>query len=245
MPNTPSTLAVLGCIATFLAAMTAHATDLIQESFLNPRGGNGFRVECPSGSYLTGFSGRAGAWIDTMTIACSPWLPGERRLGDPTLLEDRSVGTSGDGEPTASGCPAGWVILNETLLFSQWDDSGLLHSITFDCTPVEAAWRQIIPRSFGSRAPHTKQRPEWGYSPVKYHLCPRGEFATGIHGRSGLFIDAFGLICGSAPDLSVARTAPSNERNAQERIPNEAVVKPAPDAGVVMERNRGVTAPPE
>ena len=32
-----------------------------------------FAVSCPPGTYLTGFAGRVGDWIDQMRIVCSRW----------------------------------------------------------------------------------------------------------------------------------------------------------------------------
>jgi hypothetical protein len=189
-------------LASLIAASAAHATDLPeQHHHRNANGGAPFRVTCAPGSYLTGFSGKAGAWIDNMTIVCAPWLEGERRLMEAVVLEDHMVGRSDGGEATSSTCPAGWVISGPYRpTFSWWDDSGLVHSIEFNCTPPEIESDSRIPRAFGSASSVDPSANDYiGKLPQAPDACPPEEFATGIHGRSGLFVDAVGLICGVAP----------------------------------------------
>lgn len=194
--------AALGCVTLLFVASQAQATDLPVWDYRNPNGGRPYRIECGAGSYLTGFSGRAGTWVDTMAIACSPWLNKERALGDAFLVEDAWVGSSGGGDSTETHCPVGWVIAgSHRLIFSEWENSGLFHSIEFDCRPPDLQSDQRVGRTFGSSSPSAVRRRENDMATGRYGVCPPGEFATGIQGRSGLFVDALGLICRSAPEV--------------------------------------------
>lgn len=194
-----ATFTTLICTALVLAAPASSATVVSDEGYGQP-GGAPYRVECARGSYITGFAGRAGAWIDSMMIVCSPWRARERKLGEPEILADQLVGRSGGGEETSASCPAGWVVSGAyTPRFSDWDDdSVLLHSIEFNCTPPEFSPERRVPRAFGSDWSLAKMDRRWPGHPGT--ACPAGEFATGIHGRSGHFVDTFGLICGAPPD---------------------------------------------
>jgi hypothetical protein len=195
----PARAAAFVWIASSLAAPAASETVVPDEGYGQP-GGAPYRVECPAGSYLSGFSGRAGAWIDNMAIACSPWLNHERKIGEPEVLADRMIGNSLGGEETSASCPAGWVVSGEyTPRFSDWNDDGVLvHSIEFNCTPMAIEPEQHVPRAFGSHSPLENMYRRWPWHPGT--ACPFGEFATGIHGRSGLFVDTFGVICGPPPE---------------------------------------------
>jgi hypothetical protein len=182
-----------------ILAAPAESETVIREEGYGQAGGASYRVDCPAGSYLSGFHGRAGAWIDNMAIACSPWLARERKIGEPEVLADQMIGRSGGGEETSASCPAGWVVSGGyTPRFSDWDDDRvLLHSIEFSCTPMQIEPEQHVPRAFGSDSPLANMDRRWPGHPGT--ACPAGEFATGIHGRSGLFVDTFGMICREPP----------------------------------------------
>ncbi len=184
--------------AACLLVAPASATKVPEEGY-GAVGGAPYDVICAPDSYLTGFSGRAGAWIDQMAIVCSPWRAREKRLGEPAALADQMIGRSAGGEEISANCPAGWIISGPyTPRFSDWDDGVLVHSIEFNCTPPEIEPAQRVPRAFGSSSPLANMYRRWPGQPET--ACPSGEFATGIHGRSGLFVDSFGLICGPPPD---------------------------------------------
>src|SRR6185295_14224386 len=68
-----------------------------------------FTLECPAGSYMTGFEGYAGAWIDAMRIKCARWNEDSDKL-DPPIKTRSMVGRSGGGHETKAECPEGWFV---------------------------------------------------------------------------------------------------------------------------------------
>src|SRR5262245_48957572 len=49
------------------------------------KGGNPKRVDCEAGSYVIGFSGRAGDWLDNISALCAHWNSDTGSLQPPNL----------------------------------------------------------------------------------------------------------------------------------------------------------------
>jgi hypothetical protein len=216
----------VSAVAILFTAVSAAAPEELKE----------FRSECPRGSYLTGFEGRAGAWVDTIQIVCARWNAEQQKL-DPPKTQDFKHGRSQGGHPTQALCDSGSVVaghyVHDTAL---WGGRGrLLHHIDFDCHAARGNG-ELQPRSFGSQSPITKPRPVGGQ-------CRDGEFATGIRGWHATFVYLDSLICRRAPvlpaDLPVVLTKPVGR--AAER--DTGVVSAPPDDDRHISRDN-VTAPP-
>lgn len=154
-----------------------------------------YTVSCPAGSYLVGFEGRAGAWLDRVTPVCAAWVPTEGKLDAPRPLRDQAIGESGGGDPVSRLCPAGWAVGGHYTIFSARDPR-VVHSIEFTCLPIDGDTSQAVPRSFGSKSEGA----------TVDHIdtlfvgegCPTGTLASGIKGISGLFVDTLFLTCSEA-----------------------------------------------
>jgi hypothetical protein len=165
-------------------------------------GGNPFTLACEEGSYMTGFEGRAGAWIDKVTIHCAKWNAKTLKLGEPVSQSSSQgfAGWSDKGNPTDAHCPRGRLIAGPwTMRYTLDDDTVVLHSILFNCrTPGQQekfGWSDVYDWfHFGSDFPPRRVGDE------PHPGCPDGEVATGIDGRSGLYVDyRLRIICGPAP----------------------------------------------
>jgi hypothetical protein len=61
---------VVASLLTIMLGFRANATDVGPAG--DGPGGGPFRVMCPAGSFITGFSRRAGDWIDQLQLQCAP-----------------------------------------------------------------------------------------------------------------------------------------------------------------------------
>jgi len=195
--------------------------------------GSPFEVECERGSYLAGFEGRAGAWIDNLRIVCARWDAARGKLEPPAVFEGKQIGWSQGGEPTREKCPIGEGITGVYVQRYSRDDSAyVLHTIEFHCVGAVNGTRPLW-RKFGSTSPidtgWKDHKPDDG--------CPEGYLATGIYGRSGEFVDRFfGWVCRRRPvpfpdvDTKVSDAAKAKSYNSKwavggtRRIGNDVVM---------------------
>jgi hypothetical protein len=190
-------------------------------------GGGPFRIKC-DGGYVAGFEGRTGAFIDHMRILCSPWDGNARRLMGTKPLPI-TLGTSGGGGPARSACPVGWALF-EINFQNTWRDeahinTGFVHHINFKCAPPTGP--ETIWRLYGTDKPVAKPSGFLGEMMLLTFsaVCPPGQFAVGLHGRAGGYVDALGLICEPMP----AAPPPPPQASAP---PPPPAVTPAPDTPI-------------
>ncbi len=185
-------------ISTLFASATIPALAIDLQAQGSGRGGP-FRVSCPAGSFMTGFEGRTGAWIDNLRIVCASFDGSTRKFVNPRPAGGR-IGVSGGGGPSSAQCPADWAIARIKYQETKGDGpTNVGHSIAFTCAIANGP--DLVARHFGPlTTPENRPR---GSGPFGTELvetaCPAFEFATGLHGRAGIFIDAVGLTCGPLP----------------------------------------------
>jgi hypothetical protein len=189
--KTSVTIAISALALSF--AVPASAIDL--EVFGSGRGGP-FRVTCPAGSYVSGFEGRTGAWIDNFRIVCSSFDPASRRFSNPRPV-GATVGVSGKGGPSSARCPAGFAIARIKYQETAGDGpTPVGHSIAFLCGI--ATGMDLVARHYGPTSRPEVRGSKFG-ADFPETACPAFEFAVGVQGRAGIFVDALGLICGPLP----------------------------------------------
>lgn len=147
-------------------------------------GGTPFTRECPDGHVLTGVRYRRGLVLDGLGIRCRPVRP-DGTLG-PEISAGLMTGGNGGSAGTAS-CPANTVIASQ-----EGDITGLtLGAARLGChawVPGSRSWK-------GSQTRVLVVKP--GSGTPRKNTCAKGsEPATGIRGRHGGIVDAFGLRCG-------------------------------------------------
>jgi len=156
-------------------------------------GGNPFRFECPKGSYLVGFQGKAGEWIDRLQAMCAPWMHNANIFGPPTI--GPPIGDSRGGRTVVGTCNDSRVknrAIRDWLVEFLRSDNKFVARISLECITVG-------PPGPGRNFELGSLTPMPHFLDTALHVCPVGEVATGIHGRKGLFIDAIGLICSPFP----------------------------------------------
>ena len=138
-------------------ALPAQAIDLPVQG--SGRGGP-FRVACPGGSFMTGFEGHTGAWIDHFRIVCASFDASTRQLTNPRPVA-RTIGVSGGGGPSSASCPSGWAISGIHYQETKGDGpSNVGHSIGFTCAATVGT--EKVPRHFGPLSTPEERSRNWG-----------------------------------------------------------------------------------
>jgi len=199
-------LCVSGVMLLFV--LSAHAQSSVILPAIGGSGGGQFIARCPESQHLTGLELRTGDDVDAIRPLCVKAY-GPRETNPPSL-------TSGTGLVTVFKSPLG---LDTVKLEAGWyggTGGGLRNVVCPKDTPI------VIGMSVGVAGKNTRivhnidlfcgvaaaaQKPS-GFpgavydGPAGYALisdkqsCPVGLVAVGINGRSGIWVDSVGLICG-------------------------------------------------
>jgi hypothetical protein len=184
----------------------AYAT--MTEVFGGPGGGR-FSMTCATGNYLVGFRARAGGWVEAIGLLCASFDATTNKVGA-NFTRERWTGGKGGTEQEVY-CAPGEGVTGIGLAHTR---GGGLERQYVNTVDIRCQHRQEITTGCISSGEGC------GYIPAKvigtivftvgeYRYdrlyCPSNEFATGIQGRSGIFIDAIGLICAPPPVSRVMR----------------------------------------
>jgi len=197
--------------ATMLAA--ALAGNARADEYLAPiggPGGGGFHALCPDGQLLIGFDLRAADDVDAMRPVCATAY-GFNRVGD-VWQGDWHGGTGGRFE--AAICPGDRPIVYGLSVGAEGVDTIIVNAFSLECglaaeiQPPKQDPNRIDAGFHGpSYMPGSATRIWLGYGiggggkratgVYDRQRCPMGQVAVGVHGRSGIWLDAIGLICGA------------------------------------------------
>ena len=182
------------------------------DDYLMPIGGGGggpFEAHCPANQYLVGFDLYAADDVDAIRPLCVVAY-GLREVSPPAS-ESNWYGGSG-GRFTNVVCPSYTPIV--TGMFVAWEgvDTKVVNNIHLFCG--EAAGAQVVndvpsavfdaPKYEGSGLMHS-----YSGAGKETQRCPAGQLAVGLHGRSGIWVDAIGLICAPSVLASTGNTVSS------------------------------------
>lgn len=178
---------------------TGHAT---MTEVVGGPGGGAFTLSCGAGQFVVGFHARAGAWVDGIGLLCAPYDARARKLG----TSFARVGWTGGrgGTPQEVYCAPGEAVTGVGLAHTR--GRGLkreyVNSVDLLCQQRQRAERCISsgegcgPLSSVRKGTIVQTVHDYQYDRL---VCPSNEMATGIQGRSGIYVDAIGLICGPPP----------------------------------------------
>jgi hypothetical protein len=178
----------------------AQSTDLPVEG---GRGGGNFRADCGAGRYLRGVSIRAGSWVDAISVLCAVDTAPNGHLGK-WKREQRTGGTGGSPLLRDAACPPDQFVIGLKFGLTRGDNK-YIDWVAVQCIPIRGGSSSDICLHTGGGCPPAG---------MVWQSCPNfsgsQEWGKGIHGRSGAFVDALGLICGPQPAyLSAPRPAPT------------------------------------
>ncbi len=179
--------------------LSAHAQTDVMLPPLGGDGGSQFVARCPQGQFLTGFELRTGADVDAIRPICvAAYGPAE--VGPLEPYPSKFGGDGGDirqlvctRAPIVTSMYIGWegihtLTVNNIHLFcgvaATAQTPSKLPDAVFDGPLAEGEQGPLGTGPFARSSSDTQR-------------CPAGLVAVGIDGRSGIWLDAVGLICGS------------------------------------------------
>jgi hypothetical protein len=167
-------------------------------------GGSYFRSECGAGQWVIGVTIRHGLWVDAMRLICAGYSSISRVVPDFDL--------DFQGQQGGSLTPATVICSNDTYVTgikfgTTWDgnDPKYVDYVEVTCASVVVFSGTPPFAVYGLIGTSTCLDTGEGCSNQPFSLsCDLGDAATGFHGRSGIYVDALGLICGPSPALVAA-----------------------------------------
>ena len=163
------------------------------DQLMPPTGGTGgsqYFGRCPSGQILNGFELRTGDDVDAIRPICARAY-GRGAIG-PRNLYPESFGGSGGAKKTIV-CPDNAPLVARMLVGSEGERTVVVNNIWLYCTEVASG----LPTP---RYPSAQFDGDEIGSVTLYRngqACPDQLVAVGINGRSGIWLDSLGLICGA------------------------------------------------
>ena len=195
--------------ATLLAAAYAgHVRADQQLAALGGPGGGAFTDHCPGNELLTGFELRTADDVDALRPLCVPGY-GPHQVG--AVSTGAWHGGTG-GEPNQVVCPKDRPIVAAMNIGAEGVDTVIVNSILLYCDLVtdvghrdsKQEWTADF-RMVSFQAPSYERNRTDLYFHVftgrdasrtgGSNACPPHQVAVGVHGRSGIWLDALGLIC--------------------------------------------------
>jgi hypothetical protein len=175
-------------------------------------GGGEYRITCPIASFVIGFNVRVGYWLDQLEPVCGLIdldNPGNatgsfhfKKIVD--AMEPRVTGGSGGGYTDVS-CPDSDEVVVAIEVEVAHSDGNIYASNLFPiCQRIKPPGDRAQGHGarFGGKSGPT-------YENVGVLSCPPGQWAVGIHGNSGSYIDSVGLVCDDAFRPGGVSTAPA------------------------------------
>lgn len=211
----PARAAALIAIVTIACMDSARA-----DEYLKPIGGGGgspFEARCASSEVLIGLELRVGDYIDAVRPLCATAY-GARDVG--ALSASGWHGGSG-GSLTRIGCPNEQPIANGMFVGTDTTNTRIVNNVLIYCGVGDARRVSVYARPGRSDSIAATYDDTQG--------CPVGQLAVGVHGRSGMLLDAIGLIC-DVPRLAVRSIGRVNTGTPSSSNPPMSICERARDA---------------
>jgi hypothetical protein len=166
-------------------------------AFLPPLGypgGSQYQSQCGPTQNLTGFELRVGDFIDAIRPVCVVTY-GATAIGDQVVSPTWNGGTG--GQPIKLMCPKNTpIVIGISASYTL-----PVHTTDYVLSGIHLFCGQAVPSQSAPALPAAifdgKGGVGNGVYPLGPQTCSAGQVAVGAHGRSGLYVDAVGLICGA------------------------------------------------
>jgi len=186
-----------------MAMIFVIAAQAQTDAYLPPIGGNGggqFNARCAQGQFLVGLELRTGDDVDAVRPLCAISYGGSE-VG-PTQRYPQRFGGDGGGRTVSVLCPAAFPLV--TALYVQYEGATIVvNKIHLFCgnTVANQVPSDVPGAVFDGPDNHPEGGPFASFIVVgeNSQRCRTGSAAVGINGRSGKWLDAVGLICGTTP----------------------------------------------
>lgn len=190
-------LAARAAFAFALLAGAAHAQPL---PAIGGEGGGQFMAPCPQGEVLSGLELWTGDDIDAIQPICIPAHAGQ--------FQSYPVKFGGEGGvgPLQVVCPNEAPVIVGMEIGAEGVHTITVNNIHLYCGRAVATVQRPAYAAAVFDAPRAK--PDCGFlgtncdppqRKTATQWCPEGSVAVGINGRSGIWLDALGMICGAPP----------------------------------------------
>lgn len=150
--------------------------------YADPAGGNGgevFNMDCPNGQFLVGITGTTGWYVDEIRIFCGEYDATGMLVVDSFNPQGNDIAGEPGNEPYNQMCTtASQVVTGFSGLAGAYVDA-----IATTCTETDGSASNLRGPDGGA-----------GGSPYS-QICPQGQVARGIRGRSGWWIDQVEINC--------------------------------------------------
>ena len=202
----PYRLLAVVLIALWLPTKTVSAYDATFSSRLQPGdqmtpvaggpGGAPFVLRCDEGRFLSGIAVQKIAWIHYVEPQCSEvtFNSGFRRSPGGTQFSKAGVGNFDIDNAASARCRDLEFIVFGLFPTRVVTSSGaFLGTFSVACRRMATGFEQE-PQSYFHDI-HIDRAPDASYVPLGALSCGNGQWAVGIHGGAGLYVDSLGLIC--------------------------------------------------
>ena len=232
------------------AALAGHASAEDYLALIGGPGGGQFQALCPSGQLLIGLDLRAADDVDAMRPVCATayW---------PNVVGDVSQGNwygGSGGRFHAAICPGDRPIVYGMSIGAEGVDTVIVNDISLDCglaAETQPAKRDPNRTDAGFDGPSympSEMRIWMGYGFEGARAtgsrgdqqCPIGQVAVGVHGRSGIWLDAIGLICGQ-PQVIHAHVPPPPKKSLAEQRTTTSIAQSSKTAAASVGGSQSTT----
>ena len=186
-------------LISLLTPLAAHAQ---ADQILPPIGGDGggaFIARCQNGDILTGFELRTADDVDSIRPICA--RPTASNAVGQRYAFSQKFGGEGGGNTVQLVCPPNIPAIAGITVAFEGVETLVVHSIDLFCSEVLPNQQTNPIPTVRYKGPDYEQ--DFGQSFKRAdafgQICPKGLLPVGISGRSGIWLDAFGLICGVSP----------------------------------------------
>jgi len=193
---------LLGTLALVVGLAAIFAGPAQAETNFPVIGGSGngsFEDRCPTGQYLMGIKGHAGAWTDEVQIVCQR-IYGVPDQGDPSRMDryyfdlhNLYLGAprgGGGGGLTSAFCPQSEVI---GLFPYMTDGNRQVKAFTLTCNGKNGHAEFYV--QFNVSRNTVSSNYNFHSDAPGRQRCPTGEVGVGVRGRYGQDVNAISLIC--------------------------------------------------
>jgi len=194
-------------------------------------GGGAFRLACGRDEFLVGVYVKSGTWIDAIGLKCAPfrgvpsttgWVEGSFKR---PAINTPFFGGQGGGAPREVVCAPDRFVSKLQFGFTINTDGHpmYLDYVQISCKPVGFSTVEVttlcLETGDGCKGRWLGDFPG-GFSvvPPVQQECPISEWASGIRGRHGIYVDALGLVCKRQPEPIVSPAPSPSPRPPRRRV---------------------------